>query len=325
MRRGFSQVLEDGASRGPRRWGIKLGKIDESIKAASARSGLLRHAALQALQSRIYFTEAHVFTIMGLPDPRHELVLKFSASGQENVGAGGGSRGRCWPCAYTMKFKEENPGWPQGRRARDGGWSIRTNCELDTPNIILTPNASKRLRTQFSGAEKRSTRIPRPRSAWSMAYRLQEIPGRSRDAGVSGISLEAKATLAVVASAHDQRADRRGVLAINSNSTTSSRLVESSASFRSFSIPRVQSRAPDWLQRGNHQDCAYLRIRKQRPSSTRNDLLFRFVGHSDSWFAMVNAGCRARAIRVYPIKLAAESRAVLVDAASRTVLTSASE
>src|SRR6202167_2510852 len=70
----------------------------------------------------------------GAPDARHELVIKFRHP-DKKVALAVDPR-PLLPCEYTLKFKEEI------LLPKDGALGMRLvyshNCELDTPNIILT-------------------------------------------------------------------------------------------------------------------------------------------------------------------------------------------
>ena len=109
--------------------GIKLSKIGRGAQGASARSGLLRHAALQALQSRLHPEETHL-----LSSWRARRAARagdqISASGQE-----GGAGGRSAAAAAVRVHAEVQGGDPpaQGRHARECGWCIRTTASSTRP------------------------------------------------------------------------------------------------------------------------------------------------------------------------------------------------
>ena len=86
------------------------------------------------LYNHAFILRKRTFYHHGAPDPRFELVLKFRHPDKQ-VAMSVDPR-PLLPCEYTLKFKEEI------LLPKDGALGMRLmyshNCELDTPNIILT-------------------------------------------------------------------------------------------------------------------------------------------------------------------------------------------
>jgi len=169
--------------------GIKLGKIDESIK-PHQREVVFYDTPHFKLYNHGFILRKRTFYHHGVPDPRHELVLKFRHP-DKKVALAVDPR-PLLPCAYTMKFKEEI------LLPKDGALGMRLvyshNCELDTPNIILT----QRFETTADAfpALKKIDANPKAALAVVNGVSIQEY---QVDLGMLefGHKLEAKATVAV--------------------------------------------------------------------------------------------------------------------------------
>jgi hypothetical protein len=81
-----------------------------------------------------FILRRRTFYRRGIPQPDHELTLKFRGSGYEQAAAM--DVRPLLPCASVVKFKEEI------LPPRDGSPGMRTiyshGCDIDTPNTILT-------------------------------------------------------------------------------------------------------------------------------------------------------------------------------------------
>ena len=169
--------------------GIKLGKMDESIK-PHLREVLFYDTPHFKLYNHGFILRKRTFYHHGLPDQHHELVLKFRHP-DKKVALAVDPR-PLLPCAYTMKFKEEI------LLPKDGALGMRLvyshNCELDTPNIILT----QRFETTADAfpALKKIDANPKAALAVVNGVSIQEY---EVDLGMLefGHKLEAKGTLAV--------------------------------------------------------------------------------------------------------------------------------
>src|SRR5208337_259984 len=108
--------------------GIKLGKMDESIK-AHQREVVFYDTPHFKLYNHGFILRKRTFYHHGVPDARHELVIKFRHP-EKKVALAVDPR-PLLPCEYTLKFKEEI------LLPKDGALGMRLvyshNCELDTP------------------------------------------------------------------------------------------------------------------------------------------------------------------------------------------------
>lgn len=169
--------------------GIKLGKMDESIK-PHQREVVFYDTPHFKLYNHGFILRKRTFYHHGLPDPRHELVLKFRHP-DKKVALAVDPR-PLLPCAYTMKFKEEI------LLPKDGALGMRLvyshNCELDTPNIILT----QRFETTADAFPALKKIDANPKAALGVVNGVS-IQEYQVDLGMLefGHKLEAKATLAV--------------------------------------------------------------------------------------------------------------------------------
>jgi hypothetical protein len=113
--------------------GIKLSKPDKHIS-PHVREVVFYDTPHFKLYSHGFILRKRTFYKHGLPEPNHELVLKFRDPNKE-LAASIDVR-PLLPCVHVIKFKEEI------LLPRDGKVGLRTvyshNCELDTPNILLT-------------------------------------------------------------------------------------------------------------------------------------------------------------------------------------------
>ncbi len=221
--------------------GIKLGKMDETVKPHQREVDFYDTPHFK-LYNHGFILRKRTFYHHGLPDPRHELVLKFRHP-DKKVALAVDPR-PLLPCAYTMKFKEEI------LLPKDGALGMRLvyshNCELDTPNIILT----QRFETTADAfpALKKIDANPKALLGVVNGISIQEY---QIDLGMLefGHKLEAKATLAV----WRLRTTNAPIVAefgyqlkfdnIESVGRKQRELSE-------FFYTEVQSRGSDWLQRG---------------------------------------------------------------------------
>ncbi|MGH7814924.1 MAG: hypothetical protein ACREQI_13090 [Candidatus Binataceae bacterium] len=113
--------------------GIKFSKMDEDIK-PHIREVVFYDTPQFKLYNHGFILRKRTFYRHGIPDPKHELVLKFRHPDRQTALAV--DPRPLLPCKYTLKFKEEI------LLPKDGALGMRLvyshNCELDTPNIILT-------------------------------------------------------------------------------------------------------------------------------------------------------------------------------------------
>ena len=221
--------------------GIKLGKMDESVK-AHQREVVFYDTPHFKLYNHGFIFRKRTFYHHGVLDPRHELVLKFRHPDKQ-VALAVDPR-PLLPCAYTMKFKEEI------LLPKDGALGMRLvyshNCELDTPNIILT----QRFETTADAfpALKKIDANPKAGLGVVNGVSIQEY---QVDLGMLefGHKLEAKATLAV----WRVRTNNAPIVAefgyqLKFDTLESVRRKQRELS--EFFYTAVQSRASDWLQRG---------------------------------------------------------------------------
>jgi hypothetical protein len=83
-----------------------------------------------------FMLRRRTFYKKGLPQPSHELTLKFRH--HDRAAAAAVDVGPLMPCIHSIKFKEEVLG--DSQNAGDMRMLYSHACELDTPNIILTQN-----------------------------------------------------------------------------------------------------------------------------------------------------------------------------------------
>ena len=221
--------------------GIKLGKIDESIK-PHQREVVFYDTPHFKLYNHGFILRKRTFYHHGLPDQRHELVLKFRHP-DKNVALAVDPR-PLLPCAYTMKFKEEI------LLPKDGALGMRLvyshNCELDTPNIILT----QRFETTADAFPALKKIDANPKAALGVVNGVS-IQEYQVDLGMLefGHKLEAKATLAMwrVRTTNAPIVAEFGYQLKFDNLESIGR---KQRELSEFFYTEVQSRAPDWLQRG---------------------------------------------------------------------------
>src|SRR5271154_5866357 len=169
--------------------GIKLGKMDETIK-PHLREVLFYGTPHFKLYNHGFILRKRTFFHHGELDPRHELVIKFRHP-EKKVALAVDPR-PLLPCEYTLKFKEEI------LLPKDGALGMRLvyshNCELDTPNIILT----QRFETTAEAFPALKHIDANPKAPLSVVHNLS-IQEYLVDLGMIdfGHGLEAKANLAV--------------------------------------------------------------------------------------------------------------------------------
>jgi len=215
--------------------------MDESVK-AHQREVVFYDTPHFKLYNHGFILRKRTFYHHGVLDPRHELVLKFRHPDKQ-VALAVDPR-PLLPCAYTMKFKEEI------LLPKDGALGMRLvyshNCELDTPNIILT----QRFETTADAfpALKKIDANPKAGLGVVNGVSIQEY---QVDLGMLefGHKLEAKATLAV----WRVRTNNAPIVAefgyqLKFDTLESVRRKQRELS--EFFYTAVQSRASDWLQRG---------------------------------------------------------------------------
>jgi hypothetical protein len=221
--------------------GIKLGKIDESVK-PHQREVVFYDTPHFKLYNHGFILRKRTFYHHGLPDARHELVIKFRHP-EKKMALAVDPR-PLLPCAYTLKFKEEI------LLPKDGALGMRLvyshNCELDTPNIILT----QRFETTAEAFPALKKIDANPKAALS-AVNGVSIQEYQVDLGMLdfGHKLEAKATLAVwrVRTTNTPIVAEFGYqLKFDSPEAVRRKQRELSE----FFYTALQSRASDWVQRG---------------------------------------------------------------------------
>jgi hypothetical protein len=113
--------------------GAKLDEMDTEAK-PHQREVLFYDTPHFKLYNAGFILRKRTFYKHGQPDEKHELVLKFRHPDRK-VAQSVDPR-PLLPCQYTLKFKEEI------LLPKDGALGMRLiyshNCELDTPNIVLT-------------------------------------------------------------------------------------------------------------------------------------------------------------------------------------------
>ncbi len=113
--------------------GVDISKIAKPIE-THLREVLFFDTPKFRLYNHGFILRRRTFYKKGLPQPNHELTIKFRHPDRQTAAAV--DVRPLVPCAYTIKFKEEvlmQRGKPGTRR------SIYSHgCELDTPNVVLT-------------------------------------------------------------------------------------------------------------------------------------------------------------------------------------------
>jgi hypothetical protein len=113
--------------------GVHLGKIDKE-PAPHLREVVFFDTPHFKLYNHSFILRKRTFYKHGLPEPNHELVLKYRHPDKQ-IAAAVDVR-PLLPCIHAIKFKEEI------LLPADGAAGMRRvyshNCELDSPNIILT-------------------------------------------------------------------------------------------------------------------------------------------------------------------------------------------
>jgi hypothetical protein len=115
--------------------GVHLSKMEEEeAPAPQIREVVFFDTPHFKLYNAGFILRKRTFYKHGLPESNHELVLKFRHSSKTTAAAV--DVRPLLPCLYTIKFKEEI------LQPKDDSVGIRLvyshNCELDTPNILLT-------------------------------------------------------------------------------------------------------------------------------------------------------------------------------------------
>ena len=113
--------------------GIGLTKPDKEIKPLM-REVVFYDTPHFKLYTHGFILRKRTFYKHGVPQPNHELVLKFRHPDKQTAAAV--DVRPLLPCIYTIKFKEEI------LLPKEAALGLRFvyshNCELDTPNILLT-------------------------------------------------------------------------------------------------------------------------------------------------------------------------------------------
>ncbi|MGH7781262.1 MAG: hypothetical protein ACREQR_15715 [Candidatus Binataceae bacterium] len=140
-------------------FGVHLTKMEED-SSAQVREVVFFDTPHFKLYNAGFILRKRTFFKHGMPEPNHELVLKFRHSDKATAAAV--DVRPLLPCIHTIKFKEEI------LVPHDGSAGMRLvyshNCELDTPNILLTQkielisNAFPALGT--IGANPKATMMP---------------------------------------------------------------------------------------------------------------------------------------------------------------------
>jgi len=220
--------------------GIKLSKMDENVK-PQQREVVFYDTPHHKLYNSGFILRKRTFYHHGTADPRFELVLKFRHP-DKHVALAVDPR-PLLPCKYTMKFKEEI------LLPRDGALGMRLvyshNCELDTPNIILT----QRFETTADAFPALKSIGANPKTALSVVNGVT-IQEYEVDLGTLEFGkLAAKATLAVwrVRDTNEPIVAEFGYqLKFDSPEVVHRKHRELSE----FFYTGLQARAADWVQRG---------------------------------------------------------------------------
>lgn len=221
--------------------GLKLSKMDEDVK-PHQREVVFYDTPHFKLYNHGFILRKRTFYHHGTPDPRHELVIKFRHPDKQ-VALSVDPR-PLLPCQYTMKFKEEI------LLPKDGALGMRLvyshNCELDTPNIILT----QRFETTADAFPALKKIDANPKAALGVVNGVTILEYQV-DLGILdfGHKLTAKATLAVwrVRSTNEPLVAEFGYQ-LKFDSPEAVRRKERELS--EFFYTGLQSRAADWVQRG---------------------------------------------------------------------------
>src|SRR5271155_4139460 len=221
--------------------GIKLGKIDDSIK-PHIREVLFYDTPHFKLYNHGFILRKRTFFHHGELDPRHELVIKFRHP-EKKVALAVDPR-PLLPCKYTLKFKEEI------LLPKDGALGMRLvyshNCELDTPNIILT----QRFETTADAFPALKHIDANPKAALSVVNNVS-IGEYLVDLGMIdfGAGREAKANLGV-GGVRAPNAPLVGEFASQLKFESPEAVRRKQRELSEFFYTALQSRATDWVQRG---------------------------------------------------------------------------
>jgi hypothetical protein len=221
--------------------GVTLGKMDKDAP-PHTREVVFYDTPKFKLYDAGFILRKRTFFRHGVPEPNHELVIKYRDPERKKAAAV--DVRPLLPCIHTIKFKEEI------LLPKDNSVGMRTiyshNCELDTPNILLTQkveliqNAFPALKTV--GANPKATMGPvHNASIAEYLFNLGELD--------FGGKLIAKATLAVWrVRTTDQPlvAEFAYQLKFDRPEAVHRKPRELSESF----YVGLQSRASDWIQRG---------------------------------------------------------------------------
>lgn len=221
--------------------GLKLTEMDEGLK-PHQREVVFYDTPHHKLYNHGFILRKRTFYHHGIPDPKHELVLKFRHP-DKKVALAVDPR-PLLPCEYTLKFKEEI------LLPKDGALGMRLiyshNCELDTPNIILT----QRFETTAEAFPALKAIDANPKAALSLVNNVS-IQEYMIELGVLefGHNLQAKANIAV----WRMRTTNQPIVAefgyqLKFDSPEDVRRKHRELS--EFFYTGLQSRASDWVQRG---------------------------------------------------------------------------
>ena len=240
--------------------GIKLEKINPDVK-PHTREVVFYDTPHFKLYNHGFILRKRTFYHHGVADPKHELVIKFRHP-DKKVALAVDPR-PLLPCEYTLKFKEEI------LLPKDGTLGMRLvyshNCELDTPNIILT----QRFETTAEAFPALKHIDANPKAALSVVNHvtIRRIPGRSRDAGLRP-QARRESDAGGVASKCYRRANRRGVrLSVKVRQSRSG----ASQTTRAFRVV-LHSPAIAGHRLGaawNNQNRPHLRIRQRQSQARR--------------------------------------------------------
>jgi hypothetical protein len=220
---------------------VKLSKIDAPLK-PHIREVLFYDTPHFKLYNHGFILRKRTFYHHGAPDPHHELVLKFRHP-DKKVALAVDPR-PLLPCKYTLKFKEEI------LLPKDGALGMRLvyshNCELDTPNILLT----QRFETTAEAFPALKKVDANPKAALSVVNGLS-IEEYLVDLGMLdfGHKLEAKATLAVWR-ARATNAPIVAEFAYQLKFDSPEAVRHKQRELSEFFYTALQSRAAEWVQRG---------------------------------------------------------------------------
>jgi hypothetical protein len=220
---------------------VKLSHMDDDAK-PHVREVLFYDTPHFKLYNAGFILRKRTFYRHGVPDPTHELVIKFRDPDKAKAQAV--DPRPLLPCQFVLKFKEEI------LLPKDGALGMRLiyshNCELDTPNIILT----QKFETTADAFPALKNIGANPKAALGVVHGLS-IEEYMVDLGILdfGHNLTAKANVAVwrVRQTNEPLVAEFGYQLKFDNPDA---LPYKARELSEFFYTGLQSRASDWVQRG---------------------------------------------------------------------------